>query len=82
MPNQTPADLLLVKALATTLLSPGDRWVTYRLEAHDTHVAFGVDGHVILQLDDARFWVGDDIGLWADHAAIRVRDFRLYTPPE
>jgi len=38
-----------------------------------------IDGRRTLDVEGARWAAGTGLGLWTDHAAVRVRDFRLDT---
>ena len=75
----TPADLLIAKSVANAPFASDNEWVTIRLEARASHYTLLIDGHRVLDVEDVRYGQGTQVGLWADHAPVRVRDFRLYT---
>jgi hypothetical protein len=69
------------KSLDSVEFSPGTAWVTLRFEARDTHYTLAANGRTLIEVDDARYTSGTDIGVWADSTPVKVRDFRLYTLP-
>jgi hypothetical protein len=75
----TPADLLIPKSIVNAPFSPAGEWLTMRLEARPHHYTLLIDGKRVLDVDDARYAQGTEVGVWADNAPVRVRDFRLYT---
>jgi hypothetical protein len=56
-------------------------WHRYRLEVNGDHIAYSIDGSVVLEATDATFPAGGQVAIWSNGVRLDVRAFRVLVKP-